>query len=330
MNSPARRLEVWRGDILNIGMLSEPNLATNVRCYYWLENAVVKNLGDYLAAIVLDALGYRCVNRGYPDPQVRNPGRCLLAIGSVLCNYTFGQISESVDVWGCGWRGTPLSAAVVGRMQIHAVRGPRTATGLGLPANTPLGDPALLLPQLKAMSITHHGRTLVAPHFFRIDQIGAIQRCKLTGCDELLSIRVIGTPSPGLRILPRGLPEMVRAWVQLGIPVRTAWQAIHRIAGAAFVLTGSLHGAILAQAYGVPWAAFDDGYVDVPEKWYDWADYLGVQIRFVSTLAEGAQWWQTEGRNGAIRDLAPLLSAFPYPISSEIRQQCNQARSSHP
>lgn len=306
------------------------NSTKNVRCYYWQENAVAKNLGDYLAAIVLDALGYRCVNRGYPGPQVLNPGRCLLAIGSVLCNYTFKQISEPVDVWGCGWRGTPLSADVMERVQIHAVRGPRTVAGLGLPADTVLGDPALLLPQLKAMAIKHHGRTLVVPHFFRIDRVSARQRCDLTGCDELLSIRVIGTSMPGLRVLLRQLPGMVRAWVQRGIPMRTPWQAIHRIAGAAFVLTGSLHGAILAQAYGVPWAAYDDGYVDVPEKWYDWADYLGIQIRFVSTLAEGAQWWQTEGRNGAIRDLAPLLAAFPYPISSELRQQCNQARSSHP
>lgn len=280
---------------------------------------MVKNLGDYLAAIVLDALGYRCVNRSYPDALVINPGRCLCAIGSILSNNTISQISAPIDVWGCGWRGTPLPAAVVGRMQIHAVRGPRTADSLALSANTPLGDPALLLPQLKATTIKHHGYTLVIPHFFRVDQISAVQRCKLTGCDELLSIRVIGTPIPGRRISPRRLPQMMRAWVQLGIPIRTAWPAIHRIAGAAFVLSGSLHGAILAQAYGVPWAAFDDGYVDVPAKWHDWADYLGIQIRFVSTLAEGEQWWQTEGCHGALRDLAPLLSAFPYPINSEMR-----------
>jgi hypothetical protein len=159
----------------------------------------------------------------------------------------------------------------------------------------------------------------------------AAQRCRLTGCDELLSMRVIGLPTPGAQILSkRLLLHMLKTWGQLGIPVGTAQQAINRIAGADFLLTGSLHGAILAQAYGVPWAAYDDGYVDVPEKWYDWADYLGIQIRFVSTLAEGAQWWLTEGRNGAIRELAPLLSAFPYPISSEVRYQCNQTLSSHP
>ena len=307
-------------------MTSKPR----VHCYYWLENSLSKNLGDYLAAIVLDALGYRGISRNRPDLGVINPGRCLLSIGSVLWERTFERIAEPVDVWGCGWRGTPLPPAVMDRVQFHAVRGPRTAAGLGLPADTPLGDPALLLPQLKAVAIKHHGRTLVVPHFYRIDQISAWQRCDLTGCDELLSIRVIGTPATGRRISPGQLRGMMRAWAQLGIPVRTAWPAIHRIAGAAFVLTGSLHGAILAQAYGVPWAAYDDGYVDAPAKWLDWAAYLGIQIEFVATLAEGEQWWQTEGRHGAIRDLAPLLSAFPYPLSREIRQRCSQPPSSQP
>lgn len=307
------------------------NSTTNVRLLLLAGERRGQEPGRLLAAIVLDALGYRCVNLGCPDTQVLNPGRCLLAIGSVLWEHTFERISEPVDVWGCGWRGQPLSPEVMNRVQFHAVRGPRTVAGLGLPADTPLGDPALLLPQLNTKPVSHHGRTLVVPHFFRIDQMKAAQRCRLTGCDELLSMRVIGLPTPGAQILSkRLLLHMLKTWGQLGIPVGTAQQAINRIAGADFLLTGSLHGAILAQAYGVPWAAYDDGYVDVPEKWYDWADYLGIQIRFVSTLAEGAQWWLTEGRNGAIRELAPLLSAFPYPISSEIRQQWNQALSSHP
>jgi hypothetical protein len=304
--------------------------AQKVRCYYWLESTVAKNLGDHLAAIVLAALGYHCVSRNHSDSNVANSGRCLLPIGSVLWEHTFERITEPVDVWGCGWRGTSLSSAVMARVQFHAVRGPRTAAGLGLSAHIPLGDPALLLPYLRQQEVKQHGRTLVVPHFFQVDHIHAAQRCRLTGCDELLSMRVLGAPVPGQRMSPRRLPGMVKARVQLGIPVHTAWQAIQRIAGADFVLTGSLHGAILAQAYGVPWASYDDGYVDVPEKWHDWADYLGIQMRFVSTLAEGEQWWQTEGRNGAIRDLAPLLSAFPYPIDSAICQQPNLALSSYP
>ncbi|HAS82958.1 MAG TPA: hypothetical protein DCS43_09885 [Verrucomicrobia bacterium] len=286
--------------------------------YYWLESAVVKNLGDYLTAIILDALGYRCVNRNYAHPHVVNPGRCLLSVGSIPWNRTFDRMSEPVDVWGAGWRGTPLSPSARARAQFHAVRGPRTAQGLGLSKNIPLGDPALLLPTLKADAVAHHGRTLVIPHFHRSDQIPAKQRCVLTGCDALLAMRVIGAPVRGRRISPRRLHGMVYAWMRQGIPIHTPWQVIHRIAGAGFVLTGSLHGAILAQAYGVPWAAYDDGCVDVPEKWHDWADYLRMRIAFVPNLRAGMDWWYTEGQHGEIRDIAPLLAAFPYRKTEEL------------
>jgi hypothetical protein len=283
-----------------------------VRSYYWLESTVVKNLGDYIAVLVLDALGYTCVSQDHTRPGLVNPGRYLLTIGSVVWNRTFERFPEPIDVWGSGWRGTPLTPESMQRITFHAVRGPRTVAGLELSADTPLGDPALLLPGLRQRSIERHGRTLVIPHFYRIDQMLARQRCRLTGCDEFLSVRIIGTPVTGRRISPRHLPGMIASWIRLGIPVHTAWQAIHRIAGADFVLTGSLHGAILAQAYGVPWAAYDDGYIDVPEKWYDWADYLGIRIAFVSDLKNGLEWWNTEGRRGTIRDLTPLQEAFPY------------------
>lgn len=284
-----------------------------IRCYYWLETALVKNLGDHLVALVLDAMGYRCVSQDYPERQVLNPGRCLLSIGSVLWNRTFERIVTPVDVWGSGWRGTPLPPETLQRVRFHAVRGPRTLAGLGLPVDTPLGDPALLLPRLKHDVIKHHNRTMVIPHFYRTDQMPARQRCSLTGCDAMLPMRVIGAPAPGARISAKGLPRMIGAWVHHGIPIQTAWQTIRQIAGARFILTGSLHGAILAQAYGVPWAAYIDGYVDVPEKWQDWAAYLGIDLEFVTNLADGRRWWTKYGQAGKVGDLAPLLAAFPYP-----------------
>lgn len=274
---------------------------------------MVKNLGDYLATIVLDALGYRGVNRGYPDPQVINPGRCLLAIGSVLCNYTFEQISEPVDVWGCGWRGTPLPPEVINRVRFCAVRGPLTAAGLGLPPDIPLGDPALLLPQLCPRPVARHGKTVVVPHFYRTRAQSAGQRRQQSGCQAVLSTMIFQPQGVGQPGWLRQLLGLVRTWVGMGIQPRTVWPAVECLAGADFILTGSLHGAILAQAYGVPWAAYDDGYVDAPPKWQDWAAYLGVDLEFAANLAEGERWWARSGCHGVVRDLAPLLAAFPYP-----------------
>jgi hypothetical protein len=94
--------------------------------------------------------------------------------------------------------------------------------------------------------------------------------------------------------------------------VHTVWGLVDQIAGASFILAGSLHAAILAQAYGVPWAAYFDGYVDAPPKWLDWGDYLGIKINFVRDLEEGREWWAEVGRHGRVRDLVPLVKAFPY------------------
>jgi hypothetical protein len=119
-----------------------------------------------------------------------------------------------------------------------------------------------------------------------------------------------GIDNPGW---PRQLLGLVRTWLGTGIQPRLVWSAVECIAGADFVLTVSLNGAILAQAYGVPWAAYDDGYIDAPPKWYDWAAYLGVNLEFVTNLAQGERWWARSGCHGGVRDLAPLLAAFPYP-----------------
>lgn len=289
-----------------------------VRAYYWLQSRLAQNLGDTLGQIVLEALGYRVISYQAQACRSVNPGRCLLPIGSVLWNRTFDAIAMPVDVWGCGWRGEPIRADLRERISFYAVRGPLTASGLGLPATTPLGDPALLIPRLKATVIERHDQALVIPHFARAGQMSAKQRCSLTGCDELLSAQVISTPTPGRRVSVQGLPAMVIAAARLGIRIRTSWQAIRHIAGAGFVLTGSLHGAILAQSYGVPWAAYDDGCIDTPPKWLDWAAYLGIQIEFVKTLAAGRRWWHSEGKRGTVRDLEPLLLAFPYVLEKAV------------
>lgn len=285
-----------------------------IRTYHWLQSAVVQNLGDFIGTLVLKKMGFQAVTRHARHVHTINPGHCLLPIGSVLYDRTFEIITEPVDVWGCGWRGIPLQPRFATRITFHAVRGPQTVAGLGLPPDTPLGDPALLLPRLSSVAPKQHGRTVVMPHYFRTDAVTARQRCLSTGCDLLVPARIIASPAPGTRPSLRSIWKMVKARLTLDIPICSAAQAIDAVAGAAFVLTGSLHGAILAQAYGIPWAAHDDGYVDVPAKWLDWAAYLGIHLRFVENLNEGQHWWQAEGRHGQVGELDSLLRAFPYPV----------------
>lgn len=292
----------------------------HVRGYYWKENQLFGNLGDALVPILLDALGYTIIPQTAASPAACNATRCLLVIGSLLTEFDLAGIRSPIDVWGCGWKGVPLAPAVLNRLRIYAVRGPQTVAGLGLAADTPLGDPALLLPRLAPRQIRSHGRTIVVPHIHRTQLMPVRTRCRLTGCDEVVTTQVIQRQGIG-HTGWRQVVATVRGWLRHGVQPYTPWGAVERIAGADFVLTGSLHGAILAQTYGVPWAAYDDGYVDAPAKWLDWAAYLGVKIEFVTDLAAGDRWWQAEGRRGIVRDLDPLLAAFPYPMPTPLRQE---------
>jgi len=295
--------------------------APRIGCYYWSEEHFFKNLGDLLAIPILEALGYNYAPYGIRHSAVVNPRRCLLSTGSLLVSWIL-RISQSFDMWGSGWKGEAFTLTENADVRFYAVRGPLTAQRFGLAPTIPLGDPALLLPHLVTLSMTPHGRTVVVPHILRTTAMPARQRLSMSGCDELIPtiIRHPTWRSEWFKLRPR---EAIGYWrrVRFGITTPTLWQAVQCIAGAEFVLTGSLHGAILAQAYGVPWAAYDDGYVDRPTKWYDWAAYLGIRIEFVNSLQQGRQWWRQHGRHGRLRSLKLLLNAFPYPIVNPAARQ---------
>ena len=290
------------------------NTKSKLRGYYWKEAQFLGNLGDALAPMIIAALGYELIPQTASGAAVLNEGRCLLTIGSLLTQAMLTSFTGALDIWGCGWKGVCPPPSVLAQVRIYAVRGPQTAAGLGLPATTPLGDPALLLPHLLPQRIRSHGRTVVVPHLHRIRGMSAAQRCRLTGCAEMVTTQVIQRQGIGRSGWQRQLLALIKNWLRYGARPSTSWGAIARIAGADFVLTGSLHGAILAQAYGIPWAAYDDGYIDAPAKWADWAAYLGIQLQFVATLAAGQQWWQRAGQWGVVRDLNQLLAAFPYHV----------------
>ncbi len=294
-----------------------------VRCYYWGENNPVVNLGDLLVPALIGALGYTCVPRRTDDACVINPGRCLIVVGSLLTKQDMERIGYPLDVWGCGWKGKHLSPT--GREDVHffAVRGPQSAAGLNLSSQVALGDPALLLPQLVPLKIQPHGRTVVIPHFSRLLAMNSTKRRLQTGCDEVISPMVLRSPRDKTfwRISLKTAVDILHRHIGYGIQTHNLWSAVRRIAGADFVLTGSLHGAILAQAFGVPWAAYHDGYLDAPAKWTDWAAYLGVDIALVQTLRDGRDWWRQHGAKGHVRDLKPLLHSFPYKIRNPAEQR---------
>lgn len=289
-----------------------------LQSYYWRQENEVVNLGDYLTEVIVNAFGYQFVptTRISEDADLVAANRCLFACGSIIDAQHVSNVGElSIDIWGSGTYTNPhFSERERGRLSYHALRGPLSAKLLGVSEALPMGDPALLLPLFLKKPAVCSEKILYVPHFWN------------TSVAKLRKMEKQPLPRPKRRRL-HGLrtdPTLTR-WrlnadeiVDTAI-VRSEWKhCVETIASAKFVLTGSLHGAILAQAYGVPWALalpFRAPF-DKPNKWKDWFLYLGIEAnpKAVSNFREGQLWWHSVGRHGAIRDLRPLVEAFPYPF----------------
>lgn len=287
-----------------------------IRAYYSMDHRALQNLGDVLVPSILAGLGYEYAHRSEPDSAVVNPGRCLLSIGSILTERKLAEVPFPADIWGSGWKGTAPAPASTQGARFFAVRGPETAAGLGLPPDTPLGDPALLFRHVARFEVSKLGRTVVVPHIDRVDAMSVRERLLRTGCDEHVTTWVWRPRWRGVIELATHHDLLIRARLRLrqGIRVRPLLPTVRTIVGADFVLTASLHGAILAQSWGIPWASYDDGLVDAPAKWSDWGAFLGVDVGFVKDLREGRSWWASVGHRGRIPSLRPLLDAFPFPV----------------
>jgi len=74
---------------------------------------------------------------------------------------------------------------------------------------------------------------------------------------------------------------------------------IEKISGARFVLAGSLHAAIIAHAYRVPFALLDAGYINCPPKWEDWLASIEVtDVNWVDNIIEGRKWYNSAVSQG--------------------------------
>ena len=157
--------------------------------------------------------------------------------------------SRRLHVFSSGAGYARLDAWAGCEVRYHCVRGPLTGQLLGLPADRVLTDGAILTPLLPAFDFASSpaGPTVVVPHFETVAFPGWTDATQLAGF-ELLD--------------PRDAPQNV----------------IAQIARASLVLTESLHGAILADAYGVPWQPFTVSRNFSTAKWCDWTLSLGLSV----------------------------------------------------
>lgn len=182
-----------------------------------------------------------------------DPAEQFLGIGSVLdARHETGAVKL---VAGAGYGGYEAPPTLDANWIIHWVRGPLTARRLGLPEVCGLGDPAMLLSAPCA-----GGRSIgFMPHF------ESLERGAWAAAANAANVTLID---------PRGDPAAI----------------LGAIGACRLLVSEAMHGVIVADAMRVPWIAMRPLMSMHRAKWQDWADALGLRLRFrllaASSLAE--------------------------------------------
>lgn len=237
---------------------------------YWLKGEKDQNFGDYLTEYLVDHLFLRTARDA---SQIR-------LIGSFLHNWHIDGAAKQAEsnqvrrlrtnlvAWGGGIRERGgLSPENQKLVEILSVRGPVSASELRLGAEIPLGDPALLLPALYGPvgREKFSGKSICVPHFN--DRRSDHELLEISRADLVLRPNIEGSN------------EAIEAF-------------INALCSASFVLSSSLHAAIVAAAYARPFAFWDPGFLDVPLKWQDFAESVGISTVFVTTVTDGVEHYE--------------------------------------
>jgi Polysaccharide pyruvyl transferase len=253
---------------------------------YWLKGEEIQNFGDSITDLLLrDLFDIPCVE-AYA---------CRL-IGSVIADFVVDSDLGAPDAsprkliyWGCGLRSsTSLSLGQQKRCEFRCVRGPLTRSILGLEHNLPIGDPGFVLPAIyrpkQVQSV--RGKVIYIPHFH--DQRSHSDMLNQSGADGVIESRI-------------------RSGVD------NIYRIVDCIASASFVLSSSLHGAIIAAAYRKRFCFFNAGVIDLPFKWEDLALSLNIKTSFARDIEEGRHIYDREIKNKIkLPDVGAMLRVAPF------------------
>ncbi|MBS7546129.1 polysaccharide pyruvyl transferase family protein [Ancylobacter oerskovii] len=263
----------------------------NISIFHWRAKETLGNFGDALTLL------YQA--RMFEGPCLFRTGTVHL-VGSVISDRQIAKTSARgphedagpgrAVFWGCGKRDAkPLPPLAERRAIFLGIRGEHSRLALDLPRNTPLGDTALLLPKFYTPAVNPEtaGKVLWVPH---------VHHPKVT-------VETLGTDMDSVIMSP-AIPNTVAACEAF----------IDAIASARFVMANAMHAAVVALAYGVPFAFWSGKYLDVPFKWQDFASGVGFTLPFAPSLAEGMRLFEEvrPDRFMAEWDPAPLMEVAPY------------------
>lgn len=241
----------------------------------------VYNIGDQISPVIVEALSARKVLhvQGFQKHK-------LISIGSILA-----AAREGDQIWGSGLKLKEHAQYLkkAKGFKIHAVRGPLTrkaVENVGISCPEVYGDPALLMPIIYPISKIQTNKIGIIPHISQVEELSEL---------------VVGTEyeviSPAMH-----------------------WRLfLKKINSCRLILSSSLHGIILSDAYGVPaipvkhqsWLSgspfkFDDYYASTGRT----PNFMDSKLLMDSSAINE---YQASLKTPDIK-LKPLVSSFPFDI----------------
>jgi succinoglycan biosynthesis protein ExoV len=207
----------------------------DVKLHYYRHPNGITNFGDELNPWIWSELLPGC----FDD----NPDTLFYGIGTLLRPSATDQARRLV-VMGSGAGYFDDFPVVDERWNIYCVRGPLTASHLGIDPAFAVTDPAYLVREVVGKSSGVGNEVGYMPHITQVDKYW----------DAVC-------PKLGLSLIdPRAKPQIT----------------VEKIRHCRLLITEALHGAIVADALGVPWIPVASNPLILPFKWRDWLAGVGL------------------------------------------------------
>ena len=186
-----------------------------------------------------------------PKWRESSPDIILVGVGSILNEKQLRPFrNDRILILGAGvgYGGGPPKQPLPKNWDFRAVRGPLSASILGLPSTLAILDPAMMVPELpefRADQIIPGSCPIFVPHHTSVHRHNWKAACAEAGLEYVS-------------------PELDSSYV------------IKKIAGARIVLAEAMHAAIVADSFRVPWIPVKIGERFNYFKWHDWAGSLNI------------------------------------------------------
>lgn len=248
-------IKIGWGNLLKMNYMMRGTLGRYVYLGQYVTN---RNFGDALGFLMAKLLP---INSGRVIPQrlcfdwMYKRGLNLQFIGSTLSDADNNSV-----IIGAG----AVSKDIVLKAKpykVFSVRGPLTRkvlVGQGIECPEKYGDPAVLLPQLYLPSVKKKYKVGFIPHY--VDQEKDVVK-QICDCSYVHFINILLSPN-------RGKPSIFSEW--------KSW--VDDLCSCEVIVSSSLHGLILADAYKIPslWVKFGNDINGNDFKFYDYYASLGI------------------------------------------------------